>query len=258
MQDPCLSSEPDLTKAVFRRRRARSLRRGRRSISNAFLVTFGRGNGDSLAFAYDLTCLEQGYFTGARFKRLLVVGEDLASSRATAAQRSTATEVSLAKSCQNQMVFSSMMLSNPTMRRRERTTLKVTRPYMRWFEQQLRELRSAQAAIERGTRQLLRDEFLRTIAESLSLFSKLPWIGAKLRCRRSHRRTQSEVGEEDWLCTGMCDLAMAVAGARIVRHAWYLWGWSARSALLLRLEPRSRPGQDHGLPVGLAVVLQLP
>ena len=165
-------------------------------------------------------------------------GRDMQTAT-TSTSRTSAAESALAKSCQNQLVVACMMFAEVSAQRRQRSINVVLEPLRMWFEEQAHCLRSVGASLQWMQAQL-----------KGSFFATLGLIGGSIAEEHSMRHvgitcpgfspqvppqqfTEMELQEEDWLCSGMADLAMAAIGARLSRCSFMLYGWSCRSCLWL-------------------------
>jgi hypothetical protein len=157
--------------------------------------------------------------------------------------RTSAAESALAKSCQNQLVVAAMMFSEVTTQMRQRSINVVLEPLRRWFEEQAHILRSVADSVHWMQSQLKGSFFanLDLVVGCLAEEYHIRSVG--IQCPSfspdvaPQQFTEAELQQEDWLCTGMADLALCAVGARICRCAYMIYGWSCRSILWLDARP---------------------
>lgn len=201
----------------------------------------GRDEASRWTFTYLsclLCCLEQGYFSGAKFRRVLFNAEmELTKDRTTSSAKMMTKESEIIKSAQNQVVVATLMLSSHSTQRRQRSIDKCLEYQLQWFEQQAHELRSVDSTVKWLTEQIA-GKFCESLMGTLNTIASddtLAYIGFELPkpelCNRPY--TSFFLEEEDWLAGGMAKLALCTVGCRLARCAWMLWGWSARSVLWL-------------------------
>ena len=169
-------------------------------------------------------------------------GRDL-DTATTHTSRTSAAESALAKSCQNQLVVACMMFAEVSAQRRQRSINVVLEPLRTWFEDQAHCLRSVASSLHWMQAQLKGSFFatLGLIGGSIAEEHSMKHVGITCPGFNPHvppqEFTEMELQEEDWLCSGMADLAMAAIGARLSRCSFMLYGWSCRSCLWLDANP---------------------
>jgi hypothetical protein len=174
--------------------------------------------------------------------RLAMDSRDLETAT-THPSRTSAAESALARSCQNQLVVASMMFSEVSAQRRQRAINVVLEPMRTWFEEQAHCLRSVADSLSWMQAQLKGSFFatLGLVGKSIADEHYMRHVG--ITCPGFNidippqQFTEVDLQEEDWLCSGMADLALCAIGARLCRCSFMLYGWSCRSCLWLDANP---------------------
>lgn len=192
------------------------------------------------SFSYQYTCLECGFYKGARFNKLVVLDEKLGEpDGGTASRKLTNAEKCLRSACQNCLVVGSLFYADEENKVKQSMLWVATEPLDKWHGQQSRQCRSTS-----GTKEFLLEQldggFLATLASVLQTCQRaadLVKIGFSLPTNKVVRRPNDgndlNLLQQDSWATLLGRFVCALVGHRLRRMSYFLRSWPVRSTQML-------------------------
>ena len=191
------------------------------------------------SFAYQYTCLEQGFFNGAKFNKLVVKAAEN-EDQTTSSKREQPGDKALKNSCQNSMVVAAMVYANPDNRVMQTILWVATQPLEEWHHLQSTSCRSAAETRDFLVQQQGPGGFLKVMACTLAVVmspTDLAMIGFDMPTKPlgsispwKSELEDPEVGRQNDFAQEMGRFVMALVGKRLLRLAFFLRGWPGRCA----------------------------
>lgn len=197
------------------------------------------------AFERVYTCLELDMMKGRQFMQRLVLrsgpAEEVGETGSTNPKKLTIESRSLKSCCQNSLVVSALVLSDPSNKRLTEMVVASTTPVMTWHTHQNRTLRSVDGS-ESWLKSQIAGELAKHFSDIVAQLCDpvmLDQCGFKAPVDLSNERAHNFADTEDDFAHYMGMYTMALAANRMKRTLWIGFGWPTRMVLALQGEPHA-------------------